>query len=46
MVAPDLTVLSPRTFVKNDRGGMRLIGTVLKPVSPGFTLANGVSGIR
>ena len=34
------------TLVKNERGSMRLIGTDLKSVAPGFTFANGVSGIR
>src|SRR5208282_759027 len=32
-------------LVMNDRGTIRLIGTTLKPVSPGLTLACGVSGI-
>jgi len=44
--APGLTVIASVTLVKNERGTMRLIGTVLNPVSPGLTLAPGVSGMR
>src|SRR6516162_10658539 len=44
--APGLTIVSSATLVKNERGTMRLTGTVLHSVSPGFTLACGVSGTR
>src|SRR6266481_8742705 len=44
--APDLTLVVLVTLVKKERGTMRLIGTVLNPLSPGFTLACGVSGMR
>src|ERR1700756_15870 len=37
--APDMTIVSLVTLVKKERGTRRLIGKVLKPVSPGFTLA-------
>ena len=38
-VSPDLI------FVMEDRGTIRVIGTILTPVSPGLMLACGVSGI-
>src|SRR6516164_11556051 len=44
--APGLTIVPSETLVKNERGTMRVTGTVLNPVSPGFTLACGVSGTR
>ncbi len=44
--APALTVAPFARPVNQLRGTMRLIGTVLKPVSPGLTLACGVSGMR
>src|SRR6516165_9098137 len=44
--APGLTIVSSLTLVKNERGTIRVTGTVLNPVSPGFTLACGVSGTR
>ena len=44
--APRLTVVASVTLVKKERGTSRLTGTVLNPVSPGFTLAWGVSGTR
>ena len=44
--APAFTVSPSWTAVKKARGTMRLIGTVLNPVSPGLTLACGVSGMR
>ena len=33
-------------LVKNERGTMRLMGTVFIPACPGATLAKGVSGMR
>src|SRR6516162_6158444 len=45
-VAPGLTIVASETLVKKERGTMRVTGTVLNPVSPGFTLACGVSGTR
>src|SRR5260370_1032951 len=44
--APDLTIVLLDTLVKKERGTMRVIDTVLNPLSPGFTLACGVSGTR
>src|SRR5271169_1551218 len=44
--SPGLTVAPSCKFVKKERGAIRLIGTVENPLSPGFTLACGVSGIR
>src|SRR6516162_480672 len=44
--APGLTVVALLTLVKKERGTRRVTGTVLNPVSPGFTLACGVSGTR
>src|SRR5579875_998403 len=43
--APVCTVSPGLRFVMNDRGTMRLIGTLLKSVSPGLMLACGVSGM-
>src|SRR6266446_1800687 len=43
---PDLTIVSSVTLVKKERGTRRVTGTVLNPLSPGFTLACGVSGTR
>src|SRR5271166_6113238 len=43
--APAGTVSPALMLVMKERGTMRLIGTDLKPVSPGLTLACGVSGI-
>jgi hypothetical protein len=44
--APGLTVAPLIKLVKKERGVIRLIGTVANPLSPGFTLACGVSGMR
>jgi hypothetical protein len=39
--------LSPlRMLVMNDRGALRVTGTILNPVSPGLTVLCGVSGTR
>src|SRR6202163_5171089 len=39
--------LSPsRMLVMNDRGALRVTGTILNPVSPGLTVLYGVSGTR
>src|SRR5260370_15611209 len=42
--APGLTAVLSVTLVKNERGTSRLTGTVLNPVSPGFTLPLPLSG--
>jgi len=44
--AEDLTIVLLVTLVKKERGSIRLIGTVLNPLSPGFTFAYGVSRMR
>ncbi len=44
--APAFTVVAGVTLVKKERGTIRLIGSVGKPVCPGFTSAWGVAGIR
>jgi hypothetical protein len=43
--APRVNVSPALMLVINERGTIRLIGTDLNPVSPGLTLACGVSGI-
>ena len=44
--APAGRLVPSRRLVTKERGTMRLIGTVAKPVCPGRTLAPGVSGMR
>src|SRR4029077_15414039 len=43
--APSISASPALILVINERGTIRLIGTDLNPVSPGLTLACGVSGI-
>ena len=43
---PGFTVAPLARLVKKERGPIRLIGTVANPLSPGFTFACGVLGMR
>src|ERR1700747_991163 len=44
--ASGLTLSPLIGLVKKEPGAIRLIGTVANPISPGFTFACGVSGMR